>query len=268
MTLLRTRSLPLAALLCAGLLSAQEPARKLSCDGGRSWGDSQRACDLHEQSIPVTRQLAIDASPNGGVAVQGWSRNEILVRAKVETRADTEAEAKALLSQVTLQTAGGRIAADGPRNFGGRQSWSVSFEVFVPVQTDLSAKTVNGGISLDTVSGDIGFTTVNGGVSLARVSGKVLGKTTNGGVNVTLEGARWEGDSLDVRTTNGGVNLTVPNNYSARLEAGTVHGGFSSDIPATVQGDIGKEISATLGAGGAPIRVHTTNGGIRIKKQS
>ncbi len=69
---------------------------------------------------------------------------------------------------------------------------------------------------------------------------------------------------MDVSTTNGGVHLALPENYSARLETSTVNGGMHADYPLTVSGKIGKQLSATLGSGGATLRIATVNGGVKI----
>jgi len=58
----------------------------------------------------------------------------------------------------------------------------------------------------------------------------------------------------------------VPENYSARLETSTVNGGTNIDFPVLVKGKIGREISTTLGSGGALVRAETTNGGVRVIK--
>ena len=79
-----------------------------------------------------------------------------------------------------------------------------------------------------------------------------------------LVGDFWDGTGLDVETRNGGVKLEIPEGYSAELETGTVNGRVSIDFPVTVQGQIGRQIRATLGAGGAPVRVRTTNGGVTV----
>jgi hypothetical protein len=39
------------------------------------------------------------------------------------------------------------------------------------------------------------------------------------------------------------------------------------DFPVTVQGTVGKSFSTDLGSGGAPIKVHTSNGGVKITKK-
>lgn len=222
---------------------------------------------MRESTVAAPGQISVDAGANGGISVNAWSRAETLVRAKVQTWAQDEGEARSLAGQVQVQTAGGNIRANGP-DFGRERGYAVSFEVFVPQRTALSLKAHNGGIAISGVNSRIEFETVNGGVALKRLGGNVTGQTTNGGVNVELTGTRWDGEQLDVHTTNGGVSLSLPANYSARLEAGTVNGGFKSDVPISVHGEIGKTVSATLGQGGPPIRVNTTNGGIHLKQQS
>ncbi len=242
--------------------------RALSCEqNGRNGGDGQRHCEMREQSIPTSGGLIrVDGKRNGGVSVRGWDRNEILVRAQISAQAPTEDEARALVSEVRVITGGANIYADGPETRNNRW-WAVSFEVFVPRQSDLSLKAHNGGISIDSVRGAMDFDTLNGGISLRDVNGKVKGHTTNGGLSVRLSGNRWEGEGLDIETKNGGVNLLIPENYSARLETGTVNGGVNLGFPLTLQGKIEKNIATDLGSGGATIRVMTTNGGISVRKQ-
>jgi hypothetical protein len=48
-----------------------------------------------------------------------------------------------------------------------------------------------------------------------------------------------------------------------------VNGGFRSDIPITIQGELSSRrgISTTLGSGGPMVRVRTTNGGLKIGRR-
>jgi DUF4097 and DUF4098 domain-containing protein YvlB len=103
---------------------------------------------------------------------------------------------------------------------------------------------------------------------LAGLGGDVRGTTQNGGVNVTLTGNKWDGKGLDVTTTNGGITWRIPETYSAQLKTQTQHGGLSADYPMTVTGKIGRGLNTTLGQGGAPISVVTTNGGISLRRAS
>ena len=222
-------------------------------------------CEMREQTMASSGLVNVDGHQNGGVSIKGWSRPDVLVRAQIQTSAETEAEAQSLATQVQLSAAGGRIGANGPEQ-SRRQNWSVSYEVFVPHHSNIELTTHNGGVSMQDVQGQIEFSAVNGGVSLQRIAGKVHGQTVNGGLRIQLAGAQWEGEGLDVKTSNGGVDMAIPVNYSARLETSTVNGGLRLDYPVTVQGEIGRELTATLGSGGATIRAITTNGGVTIKR--
>jgi DUF4097 and DUF4098 domain-containing protein YvlB len=248
--------------------SSQKEKSNNSLECRDNWGSDKlvRHCEIKEQTLPVTEStIAVDGQMNGGVSVKGWDRNEILMRARIQTAGSSEAEAKELARQVRIETAGSKISASGPPN-RNNSWWSVSYEVFVPRRSNLSLKTNNGGISITDVNGRLEFSALNGGVHLSRVGGTVRGGTTNGGLNVELSGERWDGETLDVKTTNGGVSMSIPENYSAHLETGTVNGRLSIDFPVTVQGNITRELAVNLGSGGATIRAMTTNGGVRIRR--
>jgi len=273
---LRYFALVLAMFVCAVGVAAQDKSEKkldkksdgsMQCRESRDGDRLYSHCEIKEQTLPAVGQITVDGKQNGGVSVKGWDRNEILVRAKIESRAPTQAEADSLAQQVRIETSALNIRAEGPESRDDYQ-WYVSFEVFVPRRSDLSLQAHNGGISISDVTGKIGFKTMNGGVSLKRVGGAVTGSTTNGGVHVELAGASWEGEALNVTTTNGGVNIVLPANYSAHLETGTTNGNVSSDfqlnVPLTERGRLPKDISVDLGSGGPTIRAMTTNGGVRL----
>lgn len=234
----------------------------------QNWGDDRYGvCEVRELTLPSSGSLTVDASPNGGIKVEGAPRYDVHVRARIVATAATEDRARQIASGVHVQPSGDRIQAEGPDGLGRREGWHVSYELLVPMQMGLSLKSTNGGVSIRDVEGRIEFTTTNGGVKLANVGGDVRGRTTNGGIDIELEGAMWQGEGLDVQTSNGGVKLAIPEHYSARLETSTVNGGLNSDFPVAVSGRRSREIDMTLGAGGPPIRVRTSNGGVRITKR-
>ncbi|HTA41825.1 MAG TPA: DUF4097 family beta strand repeat-containing protein [Bryobacteraceae bacterium] len=256
-------SLALAATAFGQMRDNQD--KQMTCD--KSGYDSRaKYCEIREQSTPVLGLLNVDSGSNGGATVKGWSRNEVLVRSRVEGWADNDANARVVASQVYVNTSGGNVQAQGPQS-SSNAGWSVSFEIFVPQATSLTVKTVNGGITLSDVRGSLRFEAANGGVNLRRLAGDVTGSTVNGGVNIELVGTTWDGNQVQVTTRNGGVSISVPENYSAHFQAETVNGSLRSEFPLNLPADArsGNQ-DFSIGAGGPLIHVTSTNGSVRLKK--
>ena len=242
--------------------------KQMACQGGGYDSDGVRHCEMREQTVPAIGRLSVDASRNGGVTVKGWLRNEVLVRARVEASADNEGAAANLARRVSVDSSGGQVRATGPESIDNNNSWwSVSYEIFVPQNTDLTTTARNGGITISDVRGQIRFAGRNGGVHLKRLAGDVSGSTVNGGVQVELTGTIWDGRQLEVKTRNGGVNVTMPSSYSARVQAESERVGFQSDFPVTVEGNVRtRRLDFNVGAGGPLIRVTTTNGRVSFTR--
>ena len=120
--------------LALGIPAFGQEGAKLNCDSHNRNNKYERFCEMRESRLPATQRLEVLASPNGGVSVRGWNRQEILVRARVEAQAKSEGEAKALASQVQVQAGAGRVTATGPERKRGNDAWwSVSYEVFGPI---------------------------------------------------------------------------------------------------------------------------------------
>ena len=239
----------------------------LSCNDRNNYDDRVTHCEVREDTIGGANPLDIDAGRNGGIRVRGWDRGDVLVRSKIQASAYTDVDARRLVASVRIDTAGGRVRAEGPDTGNRDESWSVSFEINVPRNAMLTLNTNNGGISIDDFRGTAKFHAKNGGLTLSNVGGDLRGETTNGGVTVDVNGDHWDGSGLDVQTTNGGIRLNLPQGFSAELEAGTTHGSLSIDFPITVQGRIGRHLETTLGSGGPKLRAITTNGGVTIRQR-
>jgi DUF4097 and DUF4098 domain-containing protein YvlB len=150
----------------------------------------------------------------------------------------------------------------------------VSYEIFLPHAADLSLTTANGAIAVNDVQGHIQFTVSNGAVSLVRPGGQVEGKVANGAVAITVGGDHWEGQGVDVRTSNGAIAINAPHDYSAHFDASVTVGVISTNYPVTpargkwgIPG-LGGSLTFDAGLGGAPIRVSTVVGTIRIQQGS
>jgi hypothetical protein len=238
------------------------------CQSRRNRGDLVRFCDVQVTQIArPAGAIRVDPGQNGGIQIEGWTGSGVEIHARIEARAATEGAARELAEGVRLVT-GERIGASGPPTDRDSQ-WHVNFLVYVPESSDLELSTDNGPLSVRNVAGRMTLETRNGPLSLRDVGGDVYARTQNGPLGVTLGGEDWQGGGLDAETRNGPVTLTVPEGFNAQLEAGTQNGPFSSDIPLSVtfRGRMRGPINATLGRGGAPIRVVTTNGPVAINRR-
>src|SRR6478672_11848912 len=184
------RTLLIAALVTftgVAAFAQRDKDRSLNCREENWYNDRLVGnCEIREQTLATSGgTIAIDGRQNGGVSVKGWDQNQVLVRARVQTGAPTQAEAVALGQQVRIETGGSKIFASGPESDRDHH-WDVSYEIFVPRRSDLSIETHNGGIAIADVAGKIDFEATNGGVVLKRVGGAVRGSTTNGGLVIEL----------------------------------------------------------------------------------
>jgi len=220
--------------------------------------------EIREVTLRAASLLTVDGGRNGGISIKGEDRRDVLVRACVQTAAVTDEAARAMAKNIRVETSP-NVRAE---NSADDSSWAVSYEILVPRSTNLKLETHNGGISIKGVDGTMEFAALNGGIHLTDIAGDVKGKTTNGGIRVALAGNGWKGSGLNLQTTNGGVHLEISENYAARIETGTVNGGFKSDIAALnierTERTRGIRLNTELNGGGAPIRLITTNGGVRI----
>src|SRR6267378_7285349 len=106
----------LATISLAGASSLAQKKTEGPMECRDSWNNDrlQNHCEIREQTLPTGGPISVDAGRNGGVSVKGWDRNEILVRARVQTAAPSQAEAQELAKQVRIETSGSRIHAEGP----------------------------------------------------------------------------------------------------------------------------------------------------------
>jgi hypothetical protein len=243
----------------------------LSCNDSYR-GSSGRACDVQERTLGPAGTLDILPGRNGGVVVKGWAQNHVLVRARLEAWADTDSDARALLSQVRIDAGGGQIRGigpDGDRNsFGDRNwGWAVSLEVFAPWDTNLKVESHNGGITVSDIRGRAELESHNGGLKLTRAGSDITGSTHNGGIDIEVDASAQNARQIALTTHNGGVTLSLPSTFSATVDARSDRGRLESDFPVVVRGRIDpRSVNFNIGAGGPLIRLSTHNGPIRLRR--
>src|SRR5215471_13376509 len=199
---------------------------------------------------------------NGTVEVQGWDKDVVEVHA-VKTAKVRESDLERVSIDVDARPSGVSILTRYPQDEGVEVS--VEYVIHVPHGAKLEhLGTVNGTLRVAGVDDVQELHSVNGNIEVYGADSTVHARTTNG--NVRLELSHIHGVSgTFAETTNGSLILAIPADTQADLEARSLNGNFQSELPVEMQSSARpREMHGKLGQGGAPIKLHTVNGGIRV----
>ena len=160
-----------------------------------------------------------------------------------------------------------RIETKAPRGrWGGHK---VTYTVQVPAGVHVDLRTVNGGVRLDNVGGEVRATATNGGVRgrLADVSCSMPGPPTAASNWKSPARSRRDG-RVSLASVNGGVRLAVREGTQADLTARCTNGRVTvSDLALDVEGEqTRRRVAGRLNGGGARIDLQTTNGGVTFRR--
>lgn len=230
----------------------------------------------------------IDAqAANGRITLEGSDRDEVSVRVwkKVRGRRGVAAEFAEQV-EVRAERIGDelRIFTEHPPPPSG-VNLTVRYAIETPREVDVNLRTVNSKIEIGGISGAIDATTANGTIDLEGDAGPIRARATNGSVkadigllteeaefsttngSIAVEVHRCVG-SMAASTTNGSINLTLPANFAGQLDAESQRGRVHTDFPIPVVGKIKSQLKGEIGEGGeAVIKLRSTNGSIRLKRQ-
>lgn len=200
---------------------------------------------------------------NGTVEVEGWDKNEVEIHA-VKTSKEHEEDIERVTIEIAAKPEDISVVTRYPQNEG--VDVAVEYTIHVPHSAHLEhLGTVNGTIRVAGVDSVEDLRTVNGNIEVYEGGGSVHAHTTNG--NVHLELLRLvDAKGMAAETTNGSLVLAIPSGTQANLEARSMNGTFYSELPVSLESSLlPRQTRGKLGKGGAPIRLNTINGGIRIE---
>ena len=199
---------------------------------------------------------------NGTVDVQGWDRDTVEIHA-VKTAKNRESDLSLVSIDVDAKPGVVSVATRYPQNEGVEVA--VEYTVHVPHLAHVEhVGTVNGTLRVSGIEQLEDLHTVNGNIEVYEAGGSVHAHTTNGSVHLELLHVQ-DKDGAIAETTNGSVLLAVPADTHANLETRCLNGNFFSELPVTFESTLKpREMHGRLGRGGAPIRLNTVNGGIRL----
>ncbi len=143
--------------------------------------------------------------------------------------------------------------------------WHADLTIQLPRGAHASAETVNGGVRVAGVSGEIKASTVNGGVDVTTSGGPVSATTVNGSVRAEMGTASRK--AMRFKTVNGSVEVSLPSETRADLDISTVNGSINTEFPVTITGRWGpKSARGSINGGGETISISTVNGSVRLRR--
>jgi len=251
----------------------------------------------HEKIMHLSDTLAsgmhLEATtPSGSITVQGTDTTTCTVKATIRARARTEEKAEVLAEQIEvhLQSSpeGLRLSATYPVRQSG-QSFSISYEITVPVHTELQCKTSSGSITLKDLQGDVHAQTSSGSIktsdlgqgdinchtssgSVSLVRGQALGtcelRTSSGSVKAIEVHAQ----SLYLKTSSGSVTAdqVTCQKINGHSSSGNVRAVFTTQTPADLDAElstISGSVNVTLPpVFGGQVHLGTNSGSVRIDR--
>lgn len=205
---------------------------------------------------------------NGAINVEASTGNTVEVVAKKTARGSSPEVAKQALERVQIAEDVGpasvRVETKVERGGGWFSSGAnVEYTVRVPSGAQMKFSTVNGGVELRNISGEISAETTNGGITAREVAGSIDASTTNGGISVDLTQLGERGAKLEC--TNGGIKLRLPSDAKASISASVANGGIdTTGLQLDTTSSSRRRLEARLNGGGPPISIEGVNGGIEI----
>jgi hypothetical protein len=245
---------------------------------------------------------------DGSIEIRPWDRSEVQVI--VEKRGRDKNAADQIEVKATQDGNRVELTVTEPRHRGGfnfefNQHRSAKLYVSLPADSNVSARSGDGSIDIEKVSGTlqlrsgdgsingrmlvgaVNANTGDGSITLADIKGDLNATTGDGRISlngqltgvharsgdgsVIIEaepGSAAEGD-WDIVTGDGSVTLAMPDGFGAELDAHTGDGGIRmEDITlSNVSGKMGRNsIRGRIGAGGKNVRVRTGDGSITLRR--
>ena len=268
--------------------------------------DLPRYVERQEKQFTVDGKPAVSLSTfDGSIEIRAWDRSEVQV--VVEKRA-TDKESANTIEVQTEQNAD-HIVVDVkiPRSdgFGFHFHRSAKLIVSMPAASDVLAKSGDGSIDVEGITGQVDLRSGDGSIHGRRLGGEIMAHTGDGSIkldgvkgslrvdtgdgSVTAAGtftsvrARSGDGSIriaaeagsassgdwDITTGDGSVTVALPDGFNAEIDAHTGDGGIHmQDLSlSNMTGHVAKHtVRGRLGAGGNTVRVRTGDGSITLKR--
>jgi len=165
---------------------------------------------------------------------------------------------------VTGRTSGGSITLASGNGRALLRTSGGSIQIR-EVGGDVDAYTSGGGISIERASGRVKAHTSGGSIEVREATGAIDASTSGGGVTASLLGQPKEECRLS--TSGGSISVSLAKDIHVDLDASTSGGSVWTDFPVPSDGEKHhRELHAPLNGGGPVLYLHTSGGGISVRR--
>jgi hypothetical protein len=223
-------------------------------------------------------KIEIAGGAPGSFKIIGWQRSTVLVEFEKIIYHLEPQQAKVLSDQFPIQVRYGQTSATirtlaPPKALA---SMEVNGTLYVPKdKTDFVIRLISGDLTIGALNGWMEVNLTEGSLEAKSISGYLSSVAVKGDIKVELSGRRWLGQGFTAATRNGTVDLRLPADFSAALQLETRDGNISISFPEqlvdgesvplrAVANKNARTLKATVGDGGASIRLFTNRGDIRL----
>jgi len=237
-------------------------------------GDA-RARDEWARRYPASPGARLElVNVNGAIAAEATDGAEIELVARREASAGSESAARERLAELEMRETASessvRVEVVHPTSIG-RGNVEVSWTLRVPAGVDVDLRNENGHVSVRGLSGALKIRTTNGAIQgVALATQTVSAKTVNGGVELAFAQPLTGAGRVVVESVNGAVEVALPAASRVSLRASVLNGSVRAEgLELARKGTASRtRLEGTLGGGGTPLRLETTNGSALIRNAS
>jgi hypothetical protein len=257
-----------------------------------------------DRTLNVSGAVDLDVQTSSGrIEVRPGDSASVHIHAVIRahddfSHGDEAARIREIETNPPIQQSGNTIRIAPPADEWVRRHVSISYELVVPQQSRLRARTGSGSENVEGIQGPLELETGSGSVTVTRVDDEVRIQTGSGHIELdsvkgkvdahtgsgSIQGAGLAGPvsahtgsgsvrleqtgsgPIEAHTGSGGVNVRLPAEAAFDLYAHTGSGHVTVDHPITMQGSVGgHEIQGKVKGGGALVDVRTGSGSVRIE---
>lgn len=251
--------------------------------------DDYKVVEREEKRFSVSGKPEITLSTyDGPIEVRPWDKAEVEVI--IEKRGPTKESLADLVIDATQE--GNRITVD-VHSTRTRSGWHIGRSanakliVSVPAASDLTAKSGDGSIDIERITGrvelgsgdgsihardltgDVNVHTGDGSIEVGGKLGSLRARSGDGSVKILAAAGSSAASDWDVTTGDGSITFEVPDGFNGELDAHTGDGRVRlEDVTiSNVSGDIQRNsLKGRIGSGGRLVRLRTGDGSITLRR--